>query len=45
MVKMFYDADCNLFLLDGKTVAINGFGYQGLAHAINLKDSCVNVVL
>ena len=29
MVKMFYDADCNLSLLDGKTVAIIGFGSQG----------------
>ena len=39
MVKMFYDADCNLSLLDGKTVAIIGFGSQGHAHAMNLKDS------
>ena len=37
MVKMFYDADCNLSLLDGKTVAIIGFGSQGHAHAMNLK--------
>ena len=45
MVKMFYDADCNLSLLDGKTVAIIGFGSQGHAHAENLHDSGVNVVV
>ena len=45
MVKMFYDADCNLSLLDGKTVAIIGFGSQGHAHAMNLKDSGVHVVV
>jgi len=45
MVKMFYDADCNLSLLDGKTVAILGFGSQGHAHAMNLKDSGVNVIV
>ena len=31
MVKMYYDSDCNLSLLDGKTVAILGFGSQGLS--------------
>ena len=45
MVKMFYDSDCNLSLLDGKTVAIIGFGSQGHAHAENLHDSGVNVVV
>ena len=45
MVKMYYDADCILSLLDGKTVAIIGFGSQGHAHAMNLKDSGVNVVV
>lgn len=45
MVKMYYDSDCNLGLLDGKTVAIIGFGSQGHAHAENLKDSGVNVVV
>ena len=45
MVKMYYDSDCNLSLLDGKTVAIIGFGSQGHAHAMNLKDSGVNVVV
>ena len=38
MVKMYYDADCNLSLLDGKTVAIMGYGSQGHAHALNLKE-------
>ncbi len=33
MVKMYYDSDCNLGLLEGKTVAIIGFGSQGHAHA------------
>lgn len=45
MVKMYYDSDCNLSLLDGKTVAILGFGSQGHAHAMNLKDSGVHVVV
>ena len=45
MVKMFYDSDCNLSILDGKTVAIIGFGSQGHAHAMNLKDSGVHVVV
>src|ERR671937_169893 len=42
---MFYDDDADLSLLDGKTVAIIGFGSQGLAHALNLKDSGVDVVV
>ncbi len=45
MVKMYYDSDCNLGLLDGKTIAVIGFGSQGHAHAENLKDSGVNVVV
>lgn len=45
MVKMYYDSDCNLSLLDGKTVAIIGFGSQGHAHAQNLHDSGVKVVV
>src|SRR4051794_40406406 len=36
---MFYDDDADLSLLDGKTVAIIGFGSQGHAHAQNLRDS------
>jgi ketol-acid reductoisomerase len=42
---MFYDDDADLALLDGKTVAIIGYGSQGHAHALNLKDSGVNVVV
>jgi ketol-acid reductoisomerase len=42
---MYYDDDADLTLLDGKTVAIIGFGSQGHAHAQNLKDSGVNVVV
>ena len=42
---MFYDDDADLTLLDGKTVAILGFGSQGHAHALNLKDSGVEVVV
>src|SRR4051794_30585119 len=42
---MFYDDDADLGLLDGKTVAIIGFGSQGHTHALNLKDSGVSVVV
>ena len=42
---MYYDADANLDLLNGKTVAIIGYGSQGHAHALNLKDSGVNVII
>ena len=42
---MFYDDDADLSLLDGKTVAILGYGSQGHAHALNLKDSGVDVVV
>jgi ketol-acid reductoisomerase len=42
---MFYDEDADLSLLDGKTVAIIGYGSQGHAHALNLKDSGVSVVV
>jgi len=42
---MYYDDDADLTLLDGKTVAIIGFGSQGHAHALNLKDSGVDVVV
>ena len=45
MIKKYYDQDCNLGLLDGKTVAIIGYGSQGHAHAQNLKDSGVSVVV
>jgi ketol-acid reductoisomerase len=42
---MLYDNDADLKLLDSKTVAIIGYGSQGHAHALNLKDSGVNVVV
>jgi ketol-acid reductoisomerase len=42
---MYYDADANLDLLDGKTIAIIGYGSQGHAHALNLKDSGVEVIV
>ncbi len=42
---MFYDDDADLHLLDGKTVAIIGYGSQGHAHSLNLRDSGVNVVV
>ena len=42
---MFYDDDADIRLLDGKTVAIIGYGSQGHAHALNLKDSGVEVVV
>ena len=42
---MYYDNDADLSLLDGKTVAIIGYGSQGHAHAQNLKDSGVDVVV
>jgi ketol-acid reductoisomerase len=45
MARMYYDSDCNLKLLEGKTVAVIGYGSQGHAHAQNLRDSGVNVVV
>jgi ketol-acid reductoisomerase len=44
-MKVFYDKDCDLSLIKGKTVAIIGYGSQGHAHAQNLNDSGVNVVV
>ena len=45
MAKIFYAKDCNLDYLKKKTVAIIGYGSQGHAHALNLKDSGINVVV
>ena len=45
MIKKYYDMDCNFGMLDGKTVAIIGFGSQGHAHAMNLNESGANVVV
>ena len=45
MVNKYYDSDCNFAMLDGKKIAILGFGSQGHAHAMNLKDSGADVVV
>ena len=45
MAKMYYDADANLDLLKGKTVAVMGFGSQGHAQAQNLHESGVKVIV
>lgn len=45
MAKIYYDRDANPAALEGKTVAIIGYGSQGHAHALNLIDSGVNVVV
>ena len=44
-MQMFYDDDANLELLSDKTVAVIGYGSQGHAHSLNLKESGVNVVV
>ena len=44
-VKIYYQEDCNLSLLEGKKVAIIGYGSQGHAHALNLKESGVDVLV
>lgn len=43
--RIFYQNDCDLSLLDGKKVAIIGYGSQGHAHGLNLKESGVDVVI
>ena len=43
--RMFYEKDCNLSLLDGKTIAVIGYGSQGHAHALNAKESGCNVII
>ena len=43
--RIFYQQDCDLNKLNGKTVAIIGYGSQGHAHALNLRDSGVNVIV
>ncbi len=45
MPKIYYNADCDINVLKGKTVAIIGYGSQGHAHALNLRDSGVNVIV
>lgn len=45
MAKLYYDKDCNKELLEGKTIAIIGYGSQGHAHAQNLRDSGLDVIV
>ena len=45
MARIFYQQDCDLSKLNGKTVAIIGYGSQGHAHALNLKESGVDVIV
>jgi ketol-acid reductoisomerase len=45
MAKIYYDKDCNLKLLQGKTIGIVGYGSQGHAHAQNLRDSGCQVIV
>nr|WP_218649956.1 ketol-acid reductoisomerase [endosymbiont of Lamellibrachia barhami] len=44
-INVYYDKDCDLSLIKGKTVSIIGYGSQGHAHANNLKDSGINVIV
>ena len=45
MAQMFYAQDCNLDMLSGKKIAVVGYGSQGHAHALNLKDSGCDVIV
>tara|TARA_B100000686_G_C16780704_1_gene971681 strand:+ start:400 stop:1398 length:999 start_codon:yes stop_codon:yes gene_type:complete len=45
MTKIFYESDANLDILNDKTVGVLGYGSQGHAHALNLKDSGINVMV
>lgn len=45
MAKIYYQEDCNLSLLEGKTIAVIGYGSQGHAHALNAKDSGAHVII
>jgi ketol-acid reductoisomerase len=45
MAKIYYQQDCNLSFLEGKTVAVIGYGSQGHAHALNAKESGVHVII
>ena len=44
MTKIFYESDANLDILNDKTVGVLGYGSQGHAHALNLKDSGIYVL-
>ena len=43
--KIYYQEDCNLSMLEGKTIAVIGYGSQGHAHALNAKESGCNVII
>ncbi|BBF44014.1 Ketol-acid reductoisomerase [Lachnospiraceae bacterium KM106-2] len=45
MAKIYYQEDCNLSLLEGKKIAVIGYGSQGHAHALNLKESGCDVIV
>ncbi len=45
MANIYYQDDCNLAMLDGKTIAVIGYGSQGHAHALNAKESGCNVII
>ena len=45
MAKMYYEKDCDISALDGKKIAIVGYGSQGHAHAQNLRDSGCDVII
>lgn len=45
MAKIFYQEDCNMSLLEGKTIAVIGYGSQGHAHALNAKESGCSVII
>ena len=44
MANIYYQEDCNLSLLEGKTIAVIGYGSQGHAHALNAKESGCHVI-
>ena len=45
MAEIFYDKDADLSIIQGRKVAVLGYGSQGHAHSLNLKDSGVDVVV
>ena len=45
MAKMYYEKDCDISYLDGKKIAVIGYGSQGHAHAMNLRDSGCDVII
>ena len=44
-MEVFYDKNCNLDLIKSKKIAVIGYGSQGRAHAMNLRDSGCDVVI